>query len=289
MTIHTLPPESDFVDTPHDIPLFVWRREVLRQTVARLAGGGRGRYRELGRANMARWALAASPQPRWVGALAEDWGDVTRRLSEEYGAVFAVLNMANAQVPGGGYLFGASGQEEDLFRRTDCHFCSEAGQRGAGGRHYTEAMTAQIEGLSGSVYLDQAEPRVCIRAPERHGRMAGYDWLPDEEVFLFYEMRAAARDYSKGAAFDPDDARQRICAQLDTLVAAKQRHVVLGASGCGAFGNPGASIAKIYREEIMRRLDAFDCVAFAVLRASFAPGHYDVFRREFEEAPFARS
>jgi uncharacterized protein (TIGR02452 family) len=32
-----------------------------------------------------------------------------------------VLNMANAEVPGGGYLYGSGAQEENLFRRTNLY------------------------------------------------------------------------------------------------------------------------------------------------------------------------
>ena len=30
--------------------------------------------------------------------------------------------MANARAPGGGYTDGLASQEEDMFRRSDCHF-----------------------------------------------------------------------------------------------------------------------------------------------------------------------
>ncbi|HMQ21561.1 MAG TPA: DUF2263 domain-containing protein, partial [Planctomycetota bacterium] len=50
-----------------------------------------------------------------------DWGDVTLNVTKAYGERFAVLNMANAYVPGGAYVEGAIAQEENMFRRTDCH------------------------------------------------------------------------------------------------------------------------------------------------------------------------
>ena len=51
-----------------------------------------------------------------------DWGDVALKYTKLYGEIFAVLNMANARVAGGGYIEGKSAQEENMFRRTDCHF-----------------------------------------------------------------------------------------------------------------------------------------------------------------------
>ena len=204
------------------------------------------------------------------------------RLTKEQGKTFAVLNMANAYVAGGGYIEGMAAQEENMFRRTDCHFSIQDAQLDGGGRIYRSCMTDHIEGLSGVCYLDVTNPRVCVRGPEVVGRMEGYEWLRDEDVFPFYELRAAARDYRNGDAFDLADARRRICAQLDALVGAEVRHVVLGASGCGAFKNPAASIAKLYREELSMRSHAFECVAFAIFHAGYGPSNYPVFRREFE-------
>lgn len=276
-------PESEFVNSRYSQPTLAWRRQVLRETIARFDGDGRSRYQALARSNMKRWESQANPQSRSIVVLADDWGIATLRLTKQYGAVFAVLNMANALVPGGGYLEGLAAQEENMFRRTDCHLCIKSDQLQPDGQRYRSEMTDRIEGVSGTVYLDQKEPRVCIRGAETPGRLAGYEWLPDSDVFPFFELRAAARDYRHIKTFDLADARKRIAAQLDTLVDAQQRHVVLGASGCGAFANPAASIARLYRQELENRPSAFDCVAFAVFHTGYGPSNYPVFRQELEQ------
>ena len=85
-------------------------------------------YYRIAQGNVARWAAAASPHaPRADGAcevlvMPGDWGEVTLALTKRYGATFACLNMANARAPGGGYTDGLASQEEDMFRRSDCHF-----------------------------------------------------------------------------------------------------------------------------------------------------------------------
>ena len=53
----------------------------------------------------------------------DDWGVATQKLTEEYNTVFAVLNMAHGKHMGGGYHDGLAAQEENIFRRTNCHFC----------------------------------------------------------------------------------------------------------------------------------------------------------------------
>lgn len=282
MTCRPLTSESEFANTTYADPVMAWRRQVLRETVAELERAGVSYYHELAAANMKKWAAEAKPASTGITVLQGDWGEVTSRLSREHGAIFAALNMANAFVPGGGYLQGMVAQEENMFRRTDCHFALDESQLDAGGRLYQPGATALMEGDQGRVYLDVSQPRVCVRGPEVVGRMEGYEWLHEDEVFPFYELRAAARDYRNGDAFDPADARRRICAQIETLVDAKQRHVVLGASGCGAFANPAASIARIYKEELAHRAGAFDCVAFAVFSAGYGPGNYPIFRRVFD-------
>jgi len=194
---------------------------------------------------------------------------------EVYGKLFAVLNMANGSRFGGGYVEGTAAQEENMFRRTDCHFADE-GVDHASGRYSTQ-FHHLINAAQGSVYLDTRRPRVCIRGPED----GGYAWHSNDEIFPFLELRAAAVDLSKGGAFDLRECRRRIDAQLDTLIVAGVRHVVLSAFGCGAFANPAVAVARCYREALELRRGAFDVVAFAIYHAGYGPDNFALFEREF--------
>ncbi|WP_088285799.1 poly(ADP-ribose) glycohydrolase domain-containing protein [Ideonella sp. A 288] len=262
------------------------RRDVLRETIAAFERSDpRDRYPRLAAANLARWRLdAGEPSPGMhLHVMPGDWGDVTRALTQVYGECFAVLNMANAWFPGGAYAEGAVAQEENMFRRTDCHFRVRAEDLDASGRQYLPAMASLLNAEDGRVYLDTTSPRVCIRGAEDRGAAdLGYPWLPDAEVFPFYELRAAARDLRDGSAFDADDARRRIAAQLDTLKAAGQRHVVLGAFGCGAFLNPAAEVSRLYQDELARRSADFSVVAFAIYAAGYGPDNFGPFRAAFD-------
>jgi hypothetical protein len=238
------------------------------------------RYHLLAEENLDRWrAQSAVPVSQIrVEVFAGDWGEVTRSLTATYGVCFAVLNMANAYVPGGAYVEGAVAQEENMFRRTDCHFRVREDEYDSHSDCYRPAMTRLLSGQGGVVYLDTQRPRVCIRGPEDRSRSdLGYPWLAHDQVFPFFELRAAARDLRDGSAFDPDDARTRISAQLDTLRNHRIGHVVLGASGCGAFRNPAHRVAQIYREEIMTKRNDFAVIAFAVFSAGYGRDNFTPF------------
>lgn len=104
-------------------------------------------------------------------------------------------------------------QEENMFRRTDCHFADAGVDRSTG--RYRRDQSDLINGLGGRVYLDTAQPRVCIRGPEDRARAdLGYPWLPRDEVFPFYELRAAAEDLRGGKRFSRAECRRRIDAQV---------------------------------------------------------------------------
>jgi Microbial-type PARG, catalytic domain len=106
-------------------PASVRRRAVLRETIAAFESQDPpDRYHRLAVANLAHWrAERQAPEASCqVQVHAGDWGEVTRHMTARYGICFAVLNMANAYVPGGAYVEGAIAQEENMFRRTDCHF-----------------------------------------------------------------------------------------------------------------------------------------------------------------------
>lgn len=242
------------------------------------------RHHRLAADNLARWRSEStfrSSQLR-VEVIPGDWGAVTQSMTRTYGVCFAALNMANAFVPGGAYVEGAIAQEENMFRRTDCHFRVGADEYDEALDEYLPATTRLLEAADGRVYLDAARPRVCIRGPEDRSRTdLGYAWLADDEVFPFFEMRAAAMDLRDGSSFDPAEMRRRIAAQLDTLREHDVRHAVLSAFGCGAFENPADRVATIYREQIERRADGFSAIVFAIFYAGYGPDNFTPFAEAF--------
>lgn len=156
------------------------------------------RFHRCAQANMARWAAdaaGATPQSGRckVRVMPGDWGDVTLQMTREYGKTFACLNMANAFCPGGGYVEGMVAQEENMFRRTDCHFAldrSDLVDSPYDGYLYEESHTALLSAAEGEVYLDAERPRVCIRGSEDRSRKdLGYPWLPDDEVYSFVGLK----------------------------------------------------------------------------------------------------
>jgi hypothetical protein len=262
------------------------RREILRETLAALeTADSRDRYRALAATNLQRWAAAraeAGDAPLEIRVLPGDWGEVTAALTRERGVCFAALNMANAFVPGGAYVEGTAAQEENMFRRTDCHYCVGDDQYDASIDRYRPEMTRLLSADDGAVFLDVDQPRVCVRGPEDRDRPdLGYPWLADDAIFPFYELRAAAQDMRGGGRFDAGEARRRIGCQLDTLRDAGVRHAVLSAFGCGAFHNPAELVAAIYRDEIGARRGDFSLIAFAIFAPGYGPDNYTPFASTF--------
>jgi hypothetical protein len=169
-----------------------------------------------------------------------------------------------------------------MFRRTDCHFSVEAASLTPDGR-YDEATSALLNAADGRVELDVARPRVCIRGREvkEDTEDLGYAWLPPEDVFPFYELRAAAVDLRRGGAYVHEETVRRVSAQLDTLIAAGVRHAVLSAFGCGAFLNPANRVAAAYREALNARVEHFDVVAFGIFHAGYGPNNLAPFVEAF--------
>jgi hypothetical protein len=261
------------------------RRCVLRETISAFERARpRDHYHRCAAANLARWQSSSIPSSSGlqVKVLPGDWGEVTLDLTRTYGVSFAVLNMANAHVPGGAYVEGAVAQDENMFRRTDCHFSVGPPEYDVEVDRYTAAMTQLVSAQHGSVYLDVEKPRVCIRGPEDQSRQdLGYRWLAEDEVFPFYELRAAAQDLRDGSTFEISEARKRIAAQLDTLRRMGLRHAVLGALGCGAFRNPARQVAQLYKEELAVRGADFSLIAFAIFAAGYGPGNFEPFSSVF--------
>ena len=271
------------------------RRAVLHETLIQLADpADRAASLVTAQANVARWAATATAGPGGGGGVGGgskfevvegDWGDVASALTHGYGRCFAVLDMANAYGAGGGYVEGMLAQEENMFRRTDCHFSitAETGYDRQRDR-YVPDKTSLLQAEDGRVYLDMDRPRVCMRGPERRESPdLGYEWMRADQIFPFYELRAAAVDLRRtgGRGFDVDETHKRVAAQLDTLIDKGVRHVVLSAFGCGAFMNPVESVARCYRMELEARAKHFDKVAFAIFHPGYGPDNFTPFKAAF--------
>lgn len=279
--------EEAYRGTLWDDPACARRRAVLAETLAAFERADPpDAFHRLARENLAAWRAArAGPSAQGeVSVVRGDWGEVAGEWTRRHGETFAVLDMANAHVPGGAYVEGAPAQEENLFRRTDCHYGVTEDQMDTSGRYRPE-MSRLLEAADGRVLLDTQRARVCIRGPEDPTRPdLGYRWLDADEIFPFYELRAAARDHRDGAPFDADDARRRIRAQLDTLAAGGVRHAVLSAFGCGAFRNPASEIARLYREALDARRGELACVVFAIHDPGYGPDNFTPFRDALGDA-----
>lgn len=280
--------EADWIPTHFGAndPAMIRRREVIHETVERFDNGQRiPHYQSLAQQNLAAWSAASQPHTQQHVRVKEgDWGVVTQALTIEFGQCFAVLNMANPFIPGGAYVEGAPAQEENIFRRTDCHFSIGPDEYDEVQDCYHYPMTRLLLAEQGEVYLDAANPRTCIRGPEDRDRSdLGYAWLDDNQVFPFFELRAAAQDLRDGSYFSTAEAEKRIAAQLDTLIKHNIRHAVLGAHGCGAFMNPTQEVAWIYHEQINRRSESFSVIAFAIFNAGYGPDNFTPFARQFSE------
>lgn len=272
------------------------RQLVLRETLDRMRNDYQGLHQRATQ-NLARWRMQRQVEERTLATRGRvelyqgDWGEVTAELTAREGELFAALNMANAYVAGGAYQRGTAAQEENMFRRTDCHFALRESELLPSARdqvtepRYTPEMTDLLNAKGGRVYLDIEQSRICLRGPEILGAPGeGYAWLNEMEIFPFYELRAAAVDLRYGQDyFKPKECKRRFNALLDTLKEAGVEHAVLGAHGCGAFENPSQDVARCYAQVLNERRGEFSLIAFAIYHAGYGPNNYEIFEKVFKQ------
>ena len=194
-----------------------------------------------------------------------------RRLVGQ-GYEVAALNFASAKNPGGGFLSGARAQEESLARSSALYACLSGNpmydfHRALGGPMYTNYVIyspdVPVIRTDDGVLLD--EPWLCsfITAPAVNAK-----------VVL---QRDPSRHFEVGEVM-----RQRIQRILTIATIHGHHTLVLGAWGCGAFGNNTQEIAALFREALIGEFQhAFERVVFAITDWSNEERFIGPFRREF--------
>lgn len=170
-----------------------------------------------------------------------------KRLTETGERVLA-LNFANGIEPGGGFLHGARAQEEVLCR-------SSALYATLGGDPMYDAHRQRT--LPDSTDWAILSPDVPVFRSD--------DGTPLDAHWPLSVITCAA-PYAPGVGqpLASDLLQQRIARVLDIARAHGYTALVLGAWGCGAFGNDPHRTARDFHDALMRHAGAFAQVVFAV-------------------------
>ncbi|MDB5297017.1 MAG: hypothetical protein JWO31_3000, partial [Phycisphaerales bacterium] len=185
------------------------------------------------------------------------------------------LNFASAKNPGGGFLGGSRAQEESLARPS--------------------ALYATLVTKQGYYDANRAGPRAVYTAHAICSpavpvlRADDGAWLDVPYDVSFVTMPAANVSAMRqgGGRVDADlverTMTRRVGHVLALAAARGHRALVLGAWGCGVFGNDLALIARLFADALAGPVAAaFDRVTFAVFDPSPDQGTLGAFRAAFE-------
>lgn len=194
------------------------------------------------------------------------------KLYVETGYRTVALNFASARNPGGGWLSGAQAQEESLGRASGLVACIEG-----------DEMYQRHLRLRDALYTNSA-----IYSPEVPVFRDDYNNLLDQPYLLSFITAPAV---NAAVVLQRDSSRRkevyetmRVRIQRVLSIAAMHQHtaLILGAWGCGVFGNDPLTIAKLFQEALSGPFaGVFDEVVFAILDSSKQERYIGPFYRVF--------
>ena len=170
-----------------------------------------------------------------------------------------ILNMASAKHPGGGVAKGSSAQEESLFRCSNLHHISTS--------YYplkdNEALySTNVSFIKNFKYM-WMETKVCdvitIAAPNLH--YGGYDKnFKDSEEYV-----------------------NLIKNKMRLMLSSDCETIILGAWGCGVFGNNPYTIAKLFKEVIDEGSDIKNIIFAVINDHNSVSNNYTAFKNILDD------
>ncbi|MCC8102326.1 MAG: TIGR02452 family protein [Clostridiales bacterium] len=192
-----------------------------------------------------------------------------------------VLNLASSTHPGGQTRKGASAQEEDLCRRTSLLLSLESDEAK---KYYDYNNARKTHMGSDGVMISP-----CVEVLKD----ASSETL--SEPFLISVMSCAAPMIRLGLeGMSQQEYEVMLCHRIQgmLLAAASQnyRHLILGAFGCGVYGNDAAVVSNLFYHAIQNLSfdgrgsnQLFDSIDFAVLCRPGKDYNYREFCRNFSQ------
>ena len=224
-------------------------------------------------------ALAAIKETSNGDAVIEVNADDTfLSLRKQTGYKALALNFANAYRPGGGYLVGSRAQEESLCRCSTLYAtlsCEEARELYEYNRSHVNPEGSDYMLLSPDVTVFREAPDLELLAEPYKASVISY---------------AAPNAYGEAESLDPSALSALFARKIRNLLAVAWHFgydaLVLGAWGCGAFGNDAKRVADLFcdaiRGEGFGKL--FKKIVFSIYSPPpFAPAYnITCFRNRFE-------
>jgi uncharacterized protein (TIGR02452 family) len=168
-----------------------------------------------------------------------------------------VLNFANAHCPGGGFKLGASSQEESLCRRSSLYLSL----RSAGAAKMYRSNNLHLRPLESNWMV--LSPSVCVFR-DSGGRLLRQPYVVSVISVPAPNLRGLGFFASRHSV------RAGLLTKIRIMLAEAHRHqyreLVLGAWGCGAFGNNPEMVAECFRLELLAHgwIRHFDKIVFAI-------------------------
>jgi uncharacterized protein (TIGR02452 family) len=178
-----------------------------------------------------------------------------RRLVEA-GHRPGALNFASAKHPGGGFLGGARAQEESLARATGLYACLCANPMYPFHRELRDPLYTNYAIYSPDVPVFRADDGELLERPY----LCSFITAPAVNAKVVLERNPSRRPEVRAAM------AERVVKVLAVAAAHGHEALVLGAWGCGVFGNDGEEIAELFRQALETSFrGTFSRVVFAVL------------------------
>lgn len=194
----------------------------------------------------------------------EDTAMAAYRLHDQ-GLNPLILNCASEKRPGGGCYNGARAQEESLFYRSLYHLTLTENLYPLGPCSVVYSPSVPFFRDADFRKIGKVRKLACLAvAAVRHPELT-----EDKTTYLLPQ----------------DKELMRLKIEAIFHVAAKYKHkaLVLGAFGCGAFGNPPEQVAKMFQDAIATYGHSFSHLVFAILDTSDDKHIIKPFQRVFEQ------
>jgi uncharacterized protein (TIGR02452 family) len=179
------------------------------------------------------------------------------------------LNFASARNVGGGFLAGALAQEEDLCRASGLYACTKSKPV-----FYNENIL-----LDGPFYTDNViySPKVPFFRDSYHNFLEAPFELsiissPAPNLSSLTGRIEGLEAKTKGIL------RERAIRILDIAAHHGHKNIILGAWGCGAFGNDPKMVSEVFKLAL-EKIPAFEHVCFATYDDRDPPIVFETFKK----------